>query len=170
MIKIMNLSQEIWHLKLRKFETKVAFCEIFPLPHLTECLVKNLILNCPFFLFWCLPSNELHQFRLYSLSKNIFSKSVLPPILCCPEAHSCVKWYASHQGSSPHSIPITTIYVETELGHKFAQPIMLCQDHETLPSVPVWRPGTSWLWSTGFKWCNVIREEQSGVKLTKGPT
>ena len=88
-----------------------------------------------FFLFWCFPSNELHQFRLHSLSKNILPKSVLPPILCCPEAHSCVKWYASHQGSSPHSIPITTIYVETELGHKFAQPIMLCQDHETIPSV-----------------------------------
>ena len=36
------------------------------------------------------------------------------------------------------AFPITTIYVETELGHKFAQPIMLCQDHETLPSVPDW--------------------------------
>ena len=91
-----------------------------------------------FFLFWCYPSNKLHQFRLHSLSKNILPKSVLPPILCCPEAHSCVKWYASHQGSSPHNIPITTIYVETELGHKFAQPIMLCQDHETLPNVPDW--------------------------------
>ena len=117
-----------------------------------------------FFLFWCFPSNELHQFRLHSLSKNILPKSVLPPILCCPEAHSCVKWYASHQGSSPHSIPITTIYVETELGHNFAWPFMLCQDHETLPSVPVWRSGTSWLWSPSL---NAMwlwgRSEQSQV-------